>query len=149
MRAVVQRVTEASVTVDGLVVGQIGRGLLVLISVGDDDDEGHVGPMAAKLAGLRVFPDEAGRMNRSVTDESLELLLVSQFTLHGDVRKGKRPSFVKAAPPKRARQLIDAVGEALRATGLRVEEGRFAADMRVALVGDGPVTILLDTHKRF
>lgn len=149
MRAVVQRVTEASVTVDGLVVGQIGRGLLVLISVGDDDDEGHVGPMAAKLAGLRVFPDEAGRMNRSVTDESLELLLVSQFTLHGDVRKGKRPSFVKAAPPQRARQLIDAVGEALRATGLRVEEGRFAADMRVALVGDGPVTILLDTHKRF
>jgi D-tyrosyl-tRNA(Tyr) deacylase len=88
-------------------------------------------------------------MNRSVTDESLELLLVSQFTLHGDVRKGKRPSFVKAAPPQRARQLIDAVGEALRATGLRVEEGRFAADMRVALVGDGPVTILLDTHKRF
>lgn len=149
MRAVVQRVTEASVTVDGLVVGQIGRGLLVLISVGDDDDEGHVGPMAAKLAGLRVFPDEAGRMNRSVTDESLELLLVSQFTLHGDVRKGKRPSFVKAAPPQRARQLIDAVGEALRATGLRVEEGRFAADMRIALVGDGPVTILLDTHKRF
>ena len=149
MRAVVQRVTEASVTVDGSIVGQIGRGLLVLVSVGDDDDEGHVAPMAAKLAGLRIFPDEGGKMNRSVADEELDVLLVSQFTLHGDVRKGKRPSFVRAAAPERARQLIDAVAEALRADGLRVEEGRFAADMQVALVNDGPVTILLDTHKRF
>ncbi len=149
MRAVVQRVSEASVTVDGAVVGQIGRGLCVLLSVGQDDVERDVTIMDGKLAGLRIFPDEAGRMNLAVDSVGGQLLVISQFTLHGDVRRGKRPSFMAAMEPVRAAAMVSAVCERLRARGLTVAEGVFAADMQVRLCNDGPVTILVDTTKTF
>lgn len=145
MRAVVQRVLEASVTVDGQKVSQIGHGLLVLLGVGKGDGEKEVAWMAEKLANLRIFEDEAGKMNRSVMETSRAVIVVSQFTLYGDARKGRRPSFIDAGPPEEARRLYGLVCEALRAAGLTVGEGVFGADMKVALVNDGPVTILLDT----
>lgn len=149
MRAVVQRVTEASVEVEGAIVGAIGVGLLALVSAGQDDSDADAPAMADKIAGLRIFSDDAGKMNLDVTEVGGAVLLVSQFTLHGDVRKGKRPSFLGAMAPDRARTQIEVVAEALRTRGLRVEQGRFGADMAVRLLNDGPVTILLDTHKRF
>ena len=149
MRAVVQRVCEASVRVDGQVVGQIGRGLVVLLGVGVGDVLEDAALFAEKVLNLRVFADDSGAMNRSLLDVSGELLVVSQFTLYGDARKGRRPSFVDAAPPDEANRLYRHYVEKARASGLRVEEGVFRAAMEVALVNDGPVTILLDSRKGF
>ena len=149
MRAVVQRVREASVTVADRTTGSIGHGLLVLLSVGQDDTAADGGYMIDKLAGLRIFPDEAARMDRDVRQAGGAVLLVSQFTLHGDVRRGKRPAFTAAMAPVAAARLIDAVAVGLRATGLHVAEGEFGADMQVRSCNDGPVTILLDSKKLF
>ncbi len=146
MRAVLQRVREASVTVDGAVVGRIGPGLLVLLGVGRGDTEADVDFMVDKVPGLRVFEDELGKMNRSLHDTSRQLLAVSQFTLYADTKKGRRPSFVDAMPPDEARRLYGRFCERCRAAGLTVAEGVFAADMQVALVNDGPVTIVLDSR---
>lgn len=145
MRAVLQRVSEASVGVDGREVGRIGPGLLVLLAVGQGDGEADVEWMAQKLVGLRIFPDAEGKMNRSLLDTHRALLLISQFTLYADTRKGKRPSFLDAAPPELARDLYQRCAERLRVLGLTVAEGIFAADMKVGLVNDGPVTLLLDS----
>lgn len=149
MRAVVQRVQSASVTVDDEVVGRIGRGLLVLLSAGSDDTAGDVVATVDKIAGLRIFPDAAGKMNLDVAAIDGEVLLVSQFTLHGDVRKGRRPSFMAAMEPTAAAAMVDDAAEQLRARGLPVAMGRFGADMQVALVNDGPVTILIDSKRAF
>ena len=144
MRAVVQRVTRASVTVDGEEVGAIGRGLCVLVGVTHDDDVGRAERLADKVWQLRIFPDDEGRMDRSAADVGGEVLVVSQFTLYGDTRKGRRPSWVSAAPGPVAEPLVEAVAAALRARGASVATGRFGADMQVALVNDGPVTLVLD-----
>lgn len=144
-----QRVDEASVRVDGECVGAIGRGLLVFLGVGRDDGPDHVEAMADKIAGLRIFADEEGRMARSVTDVGGAVLVVPQFTLWGDVRRGRRPSFDGAAPPERAEPLYEQLVERLRARGLEVATGRFRAMMKVHGVGDGPVTILVDTDRVF
>jgi len=149
MRAVVQRVSQASVKVDGEVVGQIVRGLLVLLGVTHADTDQDAAYLAAKIAGLRIFEDDAGKMNRSVIDIGGAVLAVSQFTLYGDVRKGKRPSFDNAARPERARELYEKFVSEIRALGLRCETGQFQAHMDVSLTNDGPVTILLDSGKAF
>lgn len=149
MRAVVQRVLEASVTVRGAVVGAIEHGLCVLLSVGQDDGERDLEIMVDKLAGLRVFPDMEGRMNLDVAAVNGALLVISQFTLHGDVRRGKRPSFTSAMDPEPASRMVDQVCDRLRGKGLLVQTGRFGADMKVRLCNDGPVTILIDSKKTF
>ena len=149
MRAVVQRVTSAAVTIDGTVAGAIERGLVVLLGVAVDDTDADVVQMADKLAGLRIFADGTGAMNRSVSETGGAFLVISQFTLLGDTRKGRRPSFISAARGDEANARYEAVIARLRASGLQVETGRFGADMAVALVNDGPVTILIDTKKRF
>ncbi len=149
MRAVVQRVSRSKVTVKDWTVGEIGLGLLVLLGVGQGDTEGDAAYLADKIAGLRIFEDEDGKMNRSVVDVGGSVLAVSQFTLYGDVRRGKRPSFDDAALPEPARQLYEFFVERLRAAGLRCETGRFREMMQVELVNEGPVTILLDSHKTF
>ena len=149
MRVVIQRVSRASVRVAGQPVGEIGRGLLVLLGVGREDGPRDIEYIAGKLRDLRIFEDDQGKMNRSVTEAGGALLVVSQFTLHGDVRKGRRPSFDKAAPPQLARQVYEDVVRALREQGLRVETGSFQAHMDVDLVNDGPVTILLDSERTF
>lgn len=145
MRAVVQRVERASVTVDGDVVGRIGEGLAVLVGVEDSDTPDDAEALAAKMTALRIFADDDGRMNRSVAEVGGSILVVSQFTLMADVRKGRRPSFTAAAPPERAQPLVGAVCDAVRARGIEVAEGRFGAMMSVELVNDGPVTILVET----
>ena len=142
MRAVVQRVTEARVTVAGEVVGEIGRGLLVLVGVGLEDDEASARALADRIVVLRIFDDDAGRMNRSLLDVGGELLAVSQFTLWGDCRSGRRPSWSRAAPGERAEPLYRAFVAAVGAHRVRVAEGRFGAHMDVALVNHGPVTLL-------
>jgi D-tyrosyl-tRNA(Tyr) deacylase len=149
VRAVVQRVSEASVRASGQVVGQIGRGLLVLLAVGQGDTQEDASFLAEKIAHLRIFPDEAGAMNRSLLDVGGDLLAVSQFTLYGDARKGRRPSFIQAAPPEEANRLYRHFVEHARGLGLRVAEGVFQAMMDVSLVNVGPVTILLDSRKAF
>lgn len=149
MRAVVQRVKKSSVMADGVLTGKSGRGLMVLIGVADGDTKQDAVYIADKITGLRIFEDEAGKMNRCVIDIGGEILAVSQFTLLGDVRKGKRPSFTKAAPPKEAKALYQAVIERMKESGLHVEEGIFQADMLVEIHNDGPVTILLDSQKNF
>jgi D-aminoacyl-tRNA deacylase len=149
MRLVVQRVSRARVTVDGAEVGSIGRGLLVLLAVGKADGLGEVEWAVEKIAGLRIFEDDCGRMNRSVEEIAGGVLVVSQFTLYGDVRKGRRPAFTDAAPPEPATRLYEAVCERLRGRGLQVATGRFAAMMAVELVNEGPVTILLDSDRAF
>jgi D-tyrosyl-tRNA(Tyr) deacylase len=149
MRAVVQRVSRAQVTVNGEIRGQIGLGLLVLLGVGRDDTEADATYLAERIAGLRVFEDDRGKMNRSVQDVEGSVLTVSQFTLYGDVRRGKRPSFDAAAPPEKARQLYEFFVEQIRAAGLHCETGRFQEMMQVELVNEGPVTILLDSGKGF
>lgn len=149
MRAVVQRVSRASVTVDGAVVGQIERGLLVLVGAAEGDAAGDADALARKVAGLRVFPDADGKMNLDVQQVGGAVLAVSQFTLLGDCRKGRRPSFVGAARPEVASPLFDRYVEATRALGLRCETGVFQADMKVELLNDGPVTLLIDTGKLF
>lgn len=147
MRAVLQRVSNARVEVDGAVTGSIGPGLLVLLGVGQGDTEKDADYLAGKIAGLRVFPDEAGKMNRSVAECSGALLVVSQFTLYGDCRKGRRPSFDGAAAPDHANRLYEYFVAQARAHGLRVETGVFQASMAVHLVNDGPVTLLLDSSR--
>ncbi len=149
MRAVVQRVIRARVKVGDEITGEIGKGLLVLLGVGQDDSEGDADYLAEKVAGLRIFEDEAGKMNLSVGEIGGAVLAVSQFTLFGDVRRGKRPSFDDAARPELARQLYDAFVERIRGLGLRCETGRFQEMMEVELVNSGPVTILLDSKKVF
>jgi D-tyrosyl-tRNA(Tyr) deacylase len=149
MRAVVQRVQRARVNVSGETAGEIGQGLLVLLGVGQNDTEAAADYLADKIAGLRIFEDEAGRMNRAVGEINGAVLAVSQFTLFGDVRRGKRPSFDAAARPELAHQLYEYFVDKLRAAGLRCETGRFQEMMQVELVNDGPVTILLDSEKTF
>lgn len=149
MRAVVQRVSRAQVRVNAWTTGEIGMGLLVLLGVGHDDTETDATYLAEKIAGLRIFEDHDGKMNRSVLDVGGSVLAVSQFTLYGDVRRGKRPSFDAAAPPDNARRLYELFVERIRATGLRCETGRFQEMMQVELVNEGPVTILLDSAKAF
>jgi D-tyrosyl-tRNA(Tyr) deacylase len=149
MRAVVQRVSRAQVTVNGEITGQIALGLLVLLGVGRDDTEADAIYLSEKVAGLRVFEDAEGKMNRSMQQVGGSVLAVSQFTLYGDVRRGKRPSFDAAAPPEKARQLYQFFVEKIRAAGLRCETGRFQEMMKVELVNEGPVTILLDSAKAF
>lgn len=147
MRAVVQRVSQAGVTVQGEQVAQIGHGLLVLLGVCGGDTDAEAEYIADKIAGLRIFDDQSGRLNRSVTDCGGAVLLVSQFTLYGDCRKGRRPSFTRAAAPQEAERLYQAVAQRLRATGLEVQTGRFGAEMAVSLVNDGPVTLLIDSER--
>jgi len=149
MRAVVQRVRRACVTVSGETLGEIGPGLLVLLGVGQGDTEAAADYLAEKIAGLRIFEDNAGRMNRAVGEVGGAMLVVSQFTLYGDVRRGKRPSFDAAARPEQALRVYEYFVDKLRATGLRCETGRFQEMMEVELVNDGPVTILLDSEKAF
>jgi D-aminoacyl-tRNA deacylase len=148
VRAVVQRVSHASVTVDGEVVGACDRGLLVLVGVGHDDTEETARRLAGKLAQLRVFENAEGRFDRSLLDVAGEALVVSQFTLLGDTRKGNRPSFTDAAAPEHAEPLVDVLVEALRGAGVPVQTGVFGATMAVELVNDGPVTIVLEIDAR-
>ena len=149
MRAVVQRVSRARVTVNGETAGEIGLGLLVLLGVGAGDTRTEADYLVEKTIGLRIFEDAGGKMNLSVAEVGGALLVVSQFTLYGDVRRGKRPSFDGAAPPEQARALYEYFVEKVRASGVRSETGRFQETMRVELVNEGPVTILLDSAKAF
>lgn len=149
MRAVVQRVLRAEVRVGGVIAGRIGPGLAVLLGVGVEDDQDDAVALARKISGLRIFRDEAGEMNRDLRESGGAILVVSQFTLHGDVRKGRRPSFVAAARPEQAEPLYELVVAELRREGLEVATGRFGATMELELVNDGPVTILLDSRRLF
>jgi D-tyrosyl-tRNA(Tyr) deacylase len=150
MRAVVQRASRARVTVDDRVVGSIDHGLVVLLGCGAGDGANDLGYLVDKIANLRIFADDAGKMNRSVKDVSGGVLVVSQFTLYGDARQGRRPAFTGALEPVAAKALCDQALDALRVAGVvRVESGEFGADMKLELVNDGPVTILLDSRKLF
>ena len=149
MRCVIQRVTEASVTVEGEVIGQIGRGFMVLIGVSAEDTDKDLKYMAEKVPNLRIFEDGQGKMNLSLKDVGGAILAVSQFTLYGDARGGRRPSFIRAARPETAVPLYDAYCEGLRAAGLHVETGIFQTDMKVSLINDGPVTLLVDSRRTF
>jgi D-tyrosyl-tRNA(Tyr) deacylase len=149
VRAVAQRVTRAQVRIDGEVVGAIESGLMVLIGVGVSDEDEDAVNLARKIASLRIFRDGDGNMNRDVLEAAGSILVISQFTLHGDVRKGRRPSFIAAARPEHAEPLYERVVAELRAQGLTTATGRFGATMAVELVNDGPVTILLDTKRLF
>jgi len=149
MRLVVQRVLESSVSIDGKIVGRSGRGYMVLCGVEEGDTEKDLEYCVKKTVGLRVFEDDAGKMNRSIIDVGGEVLAISQFTLHGDARHGNRPSFITAARPETAVPLYNAYCEGLRKQGIHVETGEFGADMKVSLINDGPVTILLDSRKVF
>ncbi len=145
MRVVLQRVTRASVTIEHTVVGEIGPGLLALVAVAQEDDPDVARRLAAKTAELRIFADDEGRFNRSLLERGGEALVVSQFTLLADVRKGRRPSFAAAAPPERAAPIVDAFADALRQFGVRVATGRFGEHMIVSLENDGPVTLVIDS----
>lgn len=149
MRAVVQRVKEASVTVNQETIGQIGHGLLIYLGVTHEDSQSDLQYMIDKIPNLRIFEDENEKMNRSLLNVEGELLVISQFTLYGDARKGRRPSFIEAARPNVATPLYEGLIKALRGQGIRVETGEFGADMKVASVNDGPVTLLLDSTKGF
>ncbi|MEA4898792.1 MAG: D-aminoacyl-tRNA deacylase [Eubacteriales bacterium] len=149
MRAVIQRVKHASVSVGGEVVGRIGQGYLALVGSEEGDTEADRKYVEDKIFGLRIFEDEAGKMNRSIEDVRGSILLVSQFTLLGDARHGRRPSFSRAARPEAAEPMLGEMADNLRARGIRVETGRFGADMEVSLLNDGPVTLLLDSRKGF
>ncbi len=146
MRAVVQRVTEADVTVDDKIIGSIGPGLMVLLGVQAGDTQNDLQYLAEKIVGLRIFSDAAGKMNLSVLDVQGSMLIISQFTLLGDVRKGKRPSFIGAAPPGEASELYDNFCQRVRMLGVTVATGQFAADMKVRLINDGPVTLIIDSR---
>jgi D-tyrosyl-tRNA(Tyr) deacylase len=149
LRAVVQRVSEASVRVDGRLVGQVARGLLVLLGVGKGDTEQDADALAERTLNLRLFPDAQGQMNLSALEVQAEILAVSQFTLYGDARRGRRPSYIEAAAPEEAQRLYERYVAGLRGSGLRIETGEFRAMMDVALVNQGPVTLLLDSRKQF
>lgn len=145
MRALLQRVSRASVSVEGQIVGQIGAGLLILLGIGQQDDAAHAQMLAEKIVQLRIFADHEGKMNRSLLDIQGEALIISQFTLYADTRKGRRPSFIRAAPPSQAIPLYEHFQALVAASGVRVSHGIFGAEMSVELVNDGPVTIWLDT----
>ena len=145
VRTVLQRVSSAEVKVDGAVVGSIGRGLVALVGVRRDDAAGDADRLAERIVHLRIFPDDAGKMNRSVGDIGGAVLVVSQFTLYADTARGRRPSFTAAAPPDQAEELVDRLAAAIARFGIPVETGRFRAHMEVALVNDGPVTLILDS----
>src|SRR6266568_2557583 len=147
MRALLQRVSHASVTVDGKVVGQIGQGLLVLLGVGQADSQVQVKTLTDKIVHLRIFGDDEGKMNRSLLDVGGEVLVVSQFTLYADMRRGRRPSFIDAAPPSLAEPLVERFKDALATYGLKVEGGVFGAYMEVELINSGPVTIWMDSEE--
>ena len=149
MRLVIQRVLESSVAVDGKIVGQIGKGFMVLCGVEDGDTQADLRYCIDKTANLRIFEDDAGKMNRSILDIGGEILAVSQFTLHGDARHGRRPSFSTAARPELAVPMYEGYCQGLRDLGIRVETGIFQADMKVSLINDGPVTLLLDSRRIF
>jgi D-aminoacyl-tRNA deacylase len=149
MRSVVQRVSRAKVTVDGAITGEIGPGLMILLGVGKEDTSAVASSMAEKVAHLRIFEDDQGKMNRSLLDVKGSALVVSQFTLYGDARGQRRPSFISAAPPEKAKALYEEFAAALRALGVTVATGIFQATMSVELVNEGPVTILLDSNKTF
>ncbi len=149
MRAVVQRVTESQVRVDNEIIGSIGRGFTVLLGVSDEDDDADVKYIVEKIINLRVFEDENGKMNLSLKDAGGEVLVISQFTLYGDCRKGRRPSFDKAGEPNHAKRLYEQVCCLFSESGIYTQTGRFAADMKVSLINDGPVTLLLDSKKLF
>ena len=149
MRAVVQRVSRASVTVDEDIIAEMGRGLVALVGVGEEDGGEDVDYLARKLVGLRVFEDDAGKMNLSVQDVGAGIMIVPQFTLYGDCRRGRRPSFDASAPPDRAEELYDRLVEDVRGRGPEVETGEFKSYMELELVNDGPVTLLLDSKKNF
>ena len=149
MRLVVQRVLESSVSVDGKVVGAIGKGYMVLVGVEVGDTQEDVRYCVEKTAGLRIFEDDEGKMNRSIQDVGGEILAISQFTLHGDARHGRRPSFITAARPELAVPMYEAYCKGLRDKGIHVETGIFQADMKVSLINDGPVTLLLDSRRIF
>jgi len=149
MRAVVQRVSRARVVVDGRVTGEIGAGLAVLVAVGREDAPATAAAMAERVANLRIFADEEGKMNRSLLDTGGAVLAVSQFTLYGDARGQRRPSFIQAAPPETGKALYEEFVRAMKALGVRVETGVFQAHMSLELANDGPVTILLDSDKNF
>ena len=148
MRAVIQRVSEASVEISDEVVGKIGAGLLVLLAVARDDERGDADYLAEKITNLRIFADDEGKMNRSLLDTGGAMLVVSQFTLYGDVRRGRRPSYSDAAEPEKANELYEYFVERVRSLGVKVQTGVFQAMMKVRLVNDGPVTILLDSQKK-
>lgn len=148
MKALIQRVKRASVTIDGKLFSSINAGMLIFLGVSKSDGRENAEKLAKKLLSLRIFEDENGKMNRSIVDERLELLVVSQFTLCGDCKKGTRPSFDEAAPPDKAVVLYDYFVELLRASGLKVETGKFQAMMNVELINDGPVTFWLDTYEK-
>jgi D-aminoacyl-tRNA deacylase len=147
MRACIQRVSEAHVTVDGEVIGRIDRGLVVLLGVGANDGEAEVEWLAEKIIGLRIFEDDEGKMNRSLAEVGGAMLVVSQFTLYGDARKGRRPSFIAAAPPELAERLYESFASRVAGQGVGVAMGRFRAHMLVSLVNDGPVTLWIDTEE--
>ncbi len=149
MRAVVERVTNASVTVDGREIGSIGRGLLVYLGVGENDEDKDIAYLASKVAGLRIFQDEKDAMNRSVVDIGGSVLVISQFTLFGDVRRGRRPSFTQAMAPKKAEQMYERFQEHLESLDIPLAKGQFGAMMKIHATNDGPVTILLDSTKLF
>ncbi len=145
MRAVVQRVSESHVSVDGEIIGEIGKGLLVLLGVADGDDAGSADWLAEKIANLRIFEDGAGKMNLSLLETGGQMLVISQFTLLGDCRKGRRPSFVHAAGPEKANELYEYFVDQVRRKGIEVQTGRFRAMMAVSLVNDGPVTLIVES----
>ncbi len=148
MKAVLQRVRSASVKVDGHSITSISQGLVVLLGVAKGDSEADVSYMAGKIPQLRIFSDETGKMNRSIVDMNGDLLIVSQFTLLGDTRRGRRPGFDEAAPPDKARRFYESVAHSIRERGVHVQTGKFGASMVVALENDGPVTFILDSHRR-
>jgi D-aminoacyl-tRNA deacylase len=149
MRAVVQRVSRARVTVAGEITGEIGLGLLILLGVAEEDEQADASYLAEKVVGLRIFPDDEGKMNRSLAEAGGSMLVVSQFTLLGDCRKGRRPSFIKAARPELAVNLYNVFVAEVRGRGIKVATGRFQEHMDVELVNDGPVTVLVDSRKEF
>lgn len=148
MKAVIQRVRQASVSIDDIVVGEIKQGLMVLLGITHEDTQEDVAYLVRKIAQLRIFEDEEGKMNRSISAIDGAILSISQFTLYADTKKGNRPSFIKAAPPAIAVPMYEAFNQGLRATGMTVATGRFGADMQVSLINDGPVTIIIDTKDR-
>ena len=148
MRACIQRVSQAEVVVDGEITGRIDGGLLVLLGVAEADGEGELTWLADKIVNLRIFPDDEGKMNRSLLDTGGALLVVSQFTLYGDCRKGRRPSFIAAAQPEKAEQMYEQFADYVAGQGVEVATGRFRAEMKVSLTNDGPVTILIDSDER-
>lgn len=149
MRIVIQRVSEAEVKVDGKTTGKAGRGLLLFVGFSEDDNMEDIEYLVQKVLNLRIFEDEIGKMNLSVSDIKGDILSVSQFTLYGDIRKGRRPSFTQAAEPEKANSFYEKFNEKLKESGLNVETGLFGGDMKVSLLNDGPVTILMDSKKTF